>query len=224
MKKSRLEWWKILTIILLYYTVIGGFLLPVPRLPILNESIRLFYFHFPMWCAMLLLFIISVVSSVKYLRTGNIAADDYAAESAKVGLFFGILGLATGSLWAKATWGTYWTSDPKLNNTAIALMIYLAYFVLRGSVQDEVQRGRLSSVYNIFAFAILIPLIFILPRMQDSLHPGNGGNPGFRLFDTSHDLKLVLYTAVLAFCLLGWWLTTLLLHIKTYNRLRDEIQ
>ncbi|HEY5747307.1 MAG TPA: cytochrome c biogenesis protein [Chryseolinea sp.] len=224
MKKYRLEWWKILTIILLYYTVIGGFLLPVPRLPILNESIRLFYFHFPMWCAMLLLFVISVVSAVKYLRTGDIAADDYAAESAKVGLFFGILGLATGSLWAKATWGTFWTSDPKLNNTAIGLMIYLAYFVLRGSVQDEVQRGRLSSVYNIFAFAILIPLIFILPRMTDSLHPGNGGNPGFRLFDTSHDLKLVLYTAILAFCLLGWWLTTLLLHIKTYNRLRDEIQ
>lgn len=224
MKTHRLEWWKILTIILLYYTVIGGFLLPVPRLPILNESIRLFYFHFPMWCAMLLLFIVSVASSVKYLRTGNIAADDYAAESAKVGLFFGILGLATGSLWAKATWGTYWTSDPKLNNTAIGLMIYLAYFVLRGSLQDETQRGRLSSVYNIFAFAILIPLIFILPRMTDSLHPGNGGNPGFRLFDTSHDLKLVLYTAILAFCLLGWWLTTLLLHIKTYNRLRDEIQ
>ena len=208
MKKNSLAWWKVLTIILLYYTVIGGFLLPVPRLPILNESIRLFYFHFPMWCAMLLLFIVSVVSAVKYLRIGDIAADDYAAESAKVGLFFGILGLATGSLWAKATWGTYWTSDPKLNNTAIGLMIYLAYFVLRGSLQDEVQRGRLSSVYNIFAFAILIPLIFILPRMTDSLHPGNGGNPGFRLFDTSHDLKLVLYTAILAFCLLGWWLTT----------------
>ena len=224
MKKYRPEWWKVLAIILLYYTVIGGFLLPVPRLPILNESIRLFYFHFPMWCAMLLLFVISVVSAVKYLRTGDIASDDYAAESAKVGLFFGILGLATGSLWAKATWGTFWTSDPKLNNTAIGLMIYLTYFVLRGSVQDEVQRGRLSSVYNIFAFAILIPLIFILPRMTDSLHPGNGGNPGFRLFDTSHDLKLVLYTAILAFCLLGWWLTTLLLRIKTYNRLRDEIQ
>jgi heme exporter protein C len=224
MKKNRLEWWKILTIVLLYYTVIGGFLLPVPRLPILNESIRLFYFHFPMWCAMLLLFIVSVVSAVKYLRTGHIKADDYAAESAKVGLFFGVLGLATGSLWAKATWGTFWTSDPKLNNTAIGLMIYLAYFVLRGSVQDEMQRARLSSVYNLFAFAILIPLIFILPRMTDSLHPGNGGNPGFRLFDTSHDLKLVLYTAILAFCLLGWWLTTLLLRIKTYNRLRDEIQ
>jgi len=224
MKKTRLEWWKILTIVLLYYTVIGGFLLPVPRLPILNESIRLFYFHFPMWCAMLLLFIISVASAVKYLRRGDIADDDCAVESAKVGLFFGILGLATGSLWAKATWGTFWTNDPKLNGTAIALMIYLAYFVLRGSLQDEVQRGRLSSVYNIFAFAVLIPLIFILPRMTDSLHPGNGGNPGFRLFDTSHDLKLVLYTAILAFCLLGWWLTTLLLRIKTYNRLRDEIQ
>ncbi|MEO8474486.1 MAG: cytochrome c biogenesis protein CcsA [Chryseolinea sp.] len=223
MAKLKLAWWKILTIILLYYSVIGGFLLNVPRLPILNESIRLFYFHFPLWCAMLLLFIISIISSIQYLRNQQIAKDDLAEITAKVGVFFGILGLLTGMIWGKATWGTFWTSDPKLNNTAIGLLIYFAYFVLRSSLNDEVQRGRLSAVYNIFSFAVLIPLIFILPRMTDSLHPGNGGNPGFKLFDTSHDMKLVIYTAILAFCLLGWWITTLLLKIRSYERLHEKI-
>lgn len=148
MIKYRLEWWKILTIILLYYTVIGGFLIPVPRLPILNESIRMNYFHIPMWFAMMFLFTYSVWSSIQYLRTQNIKFDDKAIESVKVGFFFGALGLITGMLWGNATWGTFWTSDPKLNNTAIGLLIYSAYFVLRRSLEDETQRGRLSAVHN----------------------------------------------------------------------------
>jgi len=223
-KPYKLAWWKLLAVVLLYYSVVGGFLLPVPRLPILNESIRLFYFHFPLWCGMLLMFVLSVVNSAKYLRTNAMRHDDYAVVTAQVGILFGVLGLLTGSLWAKSTWGAFWTNDPKLNNTAIALMIYLAYFVLRGSLSDEIQRGRLSGVYNIFAFAVMIPLIFVLPRMTDSLHPGNGGNPGFSMFDTSHDMKLVLYTAIIAFCLLGWWIATLLFRLKQQTRLRYEAE
>src|SRR5262245_10105027 len=121
--KPRLHWWKVLAILLLYYTVVAGFLTPVPRLPILNESIRLFYFHFSLWCTMLMLFVFSRWSSIGFLRTNKIAADDRAALAATVGVLFGILGLATGMLWGKATWGTFWTSDPKLNNTAISLLI-----------------------------------------------------------------------------------------------------
>jgi len=222
MNKYRLAWWKILTIILLYYTVIGGFLLPVPRLHILNESIRLNYFHVPMWFAMMFLFTYSVWSSIQYLRTGNINFDDKAIESVKVAFLFGALGLITGMFWANATWGTFWTSDPKLNNTAIGLLIYSAYFVLRGSLEDETQRGRLSAVYNIFAFSVFIPLIYILPRMTDSLHPGSGNNPTFRLFDTSHDMKLVIYTAIIAFILLGWWLFELFLRIRSIKKSSDE--
>ncbi|MEJ1241844.1 cytochrome c biogenesis protein CcsA [Chryseolinea sp. T2] len=221
--KQRLEWWKVLAILLLYYTVVAGFLLPVPRLPILNESIRLFYFHFPLWCTMLLLFVISLWSSIGFLRSNRIELDDRAALSATVGILFGLLGLATGMLWGKATWGTFWTSDPKLNNTAISLLIYAAYFVLRSSLQDETQRGRLSAVYNIFAFSVMIPLIFILPRMTDSLHPGNGGNPGFSIFDTSHNMKFVIYTAIIAFCLTGWWITTLLIKVKAHERRVEEV-
>jgi heme exporter protein C len=222
MEKYRLSWWKILTVVLLYYTVIAGFLFPVPRLPILNETIRLNYFNVPMWFTMMFLFTFSVWSSVKYLRSKQTKYDDHAVESAKVGFLFGLLGLLTGMLWANGTWGTFWTSDPKLNNTAIGLLIYSAYFVLRGSLDDETQRGRLSAVYNIFAFGVLIPLIFILPRMSDSLHPGSGDNPTFRLFDTAHNMKLVIYTAIIAFILLGCWFTTLLIRLRTINKMHDE--
>lgn len=220
----RLSWWKVVTIILLYYTVIGGFLFPVPRLHILNETIRLNYFHVPMWFTMMFLFTYSVWSSIKYLQTQNIKYDDNAVESMKVGYLFGVLGLITGMLWGNATWGAFWTSDPKLNNTAIGLLIYSAYAVLRGSFNEFTQRGRISAVYNIFAYAVFIPLIYILPRMTDSLHPGNGNNPTFRLFDTAHTMKLVIYTAIIAFILLGWWLKTIFIRIRLLNRaLHEEI-
>jgi heme exporter protein C len=222
MEKYKLEWWKILTVVLLYYTVVAGFLIPVPRLHILNESIRMNYFHVPMWFAMMFLFTYSVWSSIKYLHTQNIRYDDNAIESVKVGFFFGALGLATGMLWGNATWGTFWTSDPKLNNTAIGLLIYSAYFILRGSLEDEIQRGRLSAVYNIFAFVVFIPLIYILPRMTDSLHPGSGDNPTFRLFDTSHDMKLVVYASIIGFIALGWWFFTIFLRVRLLNRSHDE--
>jgi heme exporter protein C len=219
---TKLSWWKILTIILLYYSVIGGFLFPVPRLPILNETIRLNYFHVPMWFGMMFLFTYSAYSSIKFLRSQKIISDEHASESAKVGIVFGILGLLTGMLWGNATWGTFWTNDPKLNNAAIGLLIYSAYFVLRSSLEDDMQKARIGAVYNIFAYAVFIPLIYILPRMADSLHPGSGDNPTFRLFDTSHNMKLVVYTAIFSFMMLGWWFTTLLLRLKRINRFYEE--
>ena len=135
--------------------------------------------------------------------------DLRAVEWANVGILLGVLGILTGMLWAKFTWGDYWTNDPKLNGSAIGLLIYLAYFVLRGSLEDEQQRARISAVYNIFAFATLIPLLFILPRMYDSLHPGNGGNPGFNAYDLDNRLRMVFYPAVLGWILLGVWVGTI---------------
>lgn len=222
MNTYKLEWWKILTIVLLYYSVIGGFLIPVPRLHILNESIRMNYFHVPMWFTMMFLFTYSLYSSIQYLRTQNIDFDEKAVVALKVAFFFGGLGLVTGMLWGNATWGTFWTSDPKLNNTAIGLLIYSAYFVLRSYLEDETQRGRLSAVYNIFSYLVFIPLIYVLPRMTDSLHPGSGDNPTFRLFDTAHNMKLVVYTAISSFILLGWWFFTLLLRLRSLKKLHDE--
>ena len=213
-----MKWIKIICVFLLVYVTIAGFLFDVPALPILNEAIRVLFFHVPMWFTMIFLLFISAINSYYYISKGRINYDIKSNEYANVGIFFGILGIISGMLWAKFTWGTYWTNDPKLNGSALGLLIYFSYFVLRGSVKDELKKAKISSVYNIFAFAMLIPLIFILPRMTDSLHPGNGGNPGFNVYDMNSQLRIVFYPSVIGFILLGIWITNIRVRIKFLNK------
>ncbi len=210
----KTDWWKWLCVVLIIYTVIAGLLFQVPELPILNETIRALHFHVPMWFGMILLFLGSVIYAIKYLRTSNNKYDIFSYQLANMGVAFGILGILTGMIWANYTWGEPWSNDPKQNASAISLLIYLAYFVLRTSVQDEQQRNKLSAVFNIFAFFLMIPLLFILPRMSDSLHPGNGGNPGFNAYDLDSNLRKVFYVAVLGWSLLGYWLTTIAIRLS----------
>jgi hypothetical protein len=91
------------------------------------------------------------------------------------GVIYGVLGLVTGAIWANYQWGSPWSGDPKQNGAAIAMLIYLAYFVLRGSLNEDDKKGRISAVYNIFAFFMLFPTLWILPRLTESLHPGGEG-------------------------------------------------
>ena len=125
----RKLWWKIVCIVLLFYVIVNGFMGTVPHLPILNESIRNTYFHVALWLAMTLLLFTSMIFSVRYLNSGDIKHDDIASELAKSGLFYGILGCLTGSLWANFTWGDPWPNDPKLNGAAVGILIYLAYIL-----------------------------------------------------------------------------------------------
>jgi len=178
----------------------------VPRLGILNESIRNIHFHVPMWFGMIFLFGFSMWHSINYLRKGNMDSDWLAVESVNVGILFGLAGLATGMIWAQYTWGAWWSGDPKQNGSAIGMLIYLAYIVLRGSFDNADQKARISAVFNIFAFFLLIPLLFILPRLTDSLHPGNGGNPGFNSYDLDNRLRSVFYPAVIGWSMLGYWI------------------
>ena len=108
-------WLKITAVLLVIYVHIGGLLFDVPRLNILNETIRALYFHVPMWFGMVLLFLISVFNSILYLRKPSRDLDIKSVEYANVGLTFGILGMITGMLWANYTWGTPWHGDPKQN-------------------------------------------------------------------------------------------------------------
>jgi len=176
-----------------------------------------------MWFGMLFLFLGSVVHAIKYLRNGDHNTDIISNQLATVGTVFGILGMLTGMFWATFTWGEPWSSDPKQNASAIGLLIYFAYFILRGSIQDEQQRAKISAVYNVFAFAALIPLLFILPRMTDSLHPGNGGNPGFNSYDLDSKLRLVFYPAVIGWTLLGYWIATLKIRAKKLQHKFDDL-
>ena len=206
MKKN---WWKILAVAILTYVIFWGLLGPTPRLPILNESIRNVYFHVPLWFAMIIMLLTSAIFSIRYLRSGRADHDRIAAEFANTSIVFGILGCATGAIWANFTWGEPWPNDPKLNSVAVGMLLYFAYLILRGSFDDEQRRARISAVFNIFAFCVFNALILILPRMTDSLHPGNGGNPAFGQYDMDNAMKLVFRPAVIGFTLLGVWITEL---------------
>jgi heme exporter protein C len=174
-----------------------------------------------MWFAMITICTVSTVQSIIYLSKQTIENDIKAAQSAHTGMLFGILGLITGSVWARYTWGAWWVADTKLNGAAITALIYMAYFILRGSIDEAEKRARVSAVYNIIAYVMLIVLLLILPRMNDSLHPGNGGNPGFNKYDLDSTMRTVFYPAVLGWILLAVWFYSL--RVRT-EKLQQKIQ
>jgi heme exporter protein C len=214
-------WWKILCIVLLVYTITGGLLMEVPRVRILNETIRNLYFHVCMWFAMMILFTVSVVHAVRYLRSNSLKYDILSRQYAVVGILLGVLGYITGAIWASATWTDPNNSaaasfgaiarEPKLIGAAIALLIYAAYLVLRDSIQDVDKKARIAAVYNIFAFAFLFPSIWIIPRLLPSLHPGSegSGNPALDYKGLDARMRAVFYPAVLGWTLLGVWIVSL---------------
>jgi len=213
--KTRYSWlntsYKVLGLILLAYTLVAGLLLTLPRVPGLEQSSRAIFFHLPMWFGMYVMMLLSLVWSVQYLRTGRAQTDLKAREAAVMGVVFGVLGLLTGSLWSRVTWGAalpdtdpsaWWVWDPKQTLALIAVLLYVAYLVLRNAVEQPSKRGKLAAVYNVFATATIFPLTYIVPRQLQSLHPGaEGANVDF-----SAEYRLVLYPAFVGFLMLGIWI------------------
>ena len=217
------NWWKILAVGLLIYTFTAGLLIKVPDLPALDQTSRNLFFHVGMWAAMMTLFTVSMVNAIRYLRTFNLKYDIYSRQYAGAGIMFGLLGYATGSIWMLYTWAdpnnpsTSFSTvarEPKLIGTAIALLIYFAYMVLRNSINDMDKRARISAVYNIFAYALLFPSIYIIPRILPSLHPGQEGNPALNFKDVSPEMRMVEYPAFIGWALLGVWIATLKIRLS----------
>lgn len=219
----QLKWWKILGVLLVLYSIIAGLLLPVPHLDILNESIRNLYFHVTMWFCMIILMLMSMVQSIRFLSSFDKMRDLKAEALASTGMFIAVLGLTTGMIWAQFTWGAFWVNDPKLNGAAVTMLIYLAYFILRNSIENEDSRARVSAIYNILAFVMMIVFIGILPRMTDSLHPGNGGNPGFGNYDLDSNMRMVFYPAVIGWIIIGTWIAQLRFRIKVLEIKKENL-
>ena len=194
-----------------------------PNREILNETIRNLLFHVPMWFAMMLLMFIATITGIMYLRKGEERYDMISEQCTRVGLFFGILGVITGSIWARYTWGNWWAFDVKLNGAALTVLIYLAYLILRNSINDEMQRARVAAVYSVFAFVLMIVFVMIVPRIYDSLHPGNGGNPGMKTYDLDSTLRMVFYPAVLGWIGLSLWILQVKLRIEKLAHKLQEV-
>jgi heme exporter protein C len=192
-----------------------------PYQNVIYESIRNTYYHVPMWFGLMFLFLASVIFSIRYLRNPLEQYDDKAFAYAEMGTIFGILGLVTGMVWAKYTWGQAWSNDIKQLMTAVALLVYLAYFILRRSFDDPAKSARLAAVYNIFAFAALIPLLYVVPRLFASLHPGATGNPAFGSQDLDNTMRAVFYPSIIGWSLLGFWMAELKFR---YRKLAQKVE
>lgn len=217
----RLKAWKYAVAVLVTGILFLGFLLDIPKIPILEETARNLFFHVPMWIVMSTLFSMGLIYSLRFLATGNMAFDLKALSATQTGMLFGICGLMTGSMWARFTWGTWWTfAEPKINMAAMAMTIYVGYLMLRYAIDDPEKRARLSAVYNIFAATTIPFLLYILPRQLPSLHPGADGNPAFSEI-TAPVLRYVFYPAVIAFVGLGIWIYDL---VRRTNTLQQNIE
>ena len=217
----RNYWYKILSIVLLLYAIFAGFTIEIPDTNI-GDTLRNVFYHVGMWFAMLAVMTSSFTSSIKFLSTGEMEHDLKASEAVNVGVYFGILGIITGMLWATFTWGEPWANDPHLNGAAVSLLVYFAYLVLRSAVPDDEKRARISAVYNIFAFVILIVFVGVLPRLSvDTLHPGSGdGNPAFGDMDAT--MRYVFYPALIGWIMLSLWVLNLKIRYKKIESFIEE--
>lgn len=140
--------------------------------PGLGDKARIIFFHVPCAMVSVVAFCVSMVQAVRYLLSRNLLADARSAVSAELGLLFCVLATITGAIYARVTWGAYWSWDPRQTTVFFLLLIYGAYFVFRSAIEDSETRARLSAIYAIIAFAATPFLVFVLPYVTFTLHPG----------------------------------------------------
>lgn len=217
----KLNPWKYVAAVWMTAVLIAGFLIPIPDIPILKQSARNLFLHVPMWFTMAVCFGAGLVYSIKYLNNPDPQTDHKAETATQVGLMFGICGLLTGAVWARFTWGTWWTfAEPRMNLSALGMMIYVAYFVLRTAFDNPEKRAKIAAVFNIFAATTIPFLLYIIPRQMPSLHPGAEGNPAFSEI-TAPELRYIFYPAVIGFIALAIWISNIL---NRYKKVKLELE
>ena len=215
-----------LSLVILAAFSFGGVWLNIPKISILEHTARNLYFHVPMWFTMMGITGLSAFHALRVLKSRAEMSDIRSRSAALVALTFGLLGLATGSVWAHYTWyeGTniWWNFDPKQTMAAAQVLIYGAYFALRGALDNPEKRARNSAVYNLFAFVTVPFLLYVLPRQMESLHPGAEGNPAFS--EITHPImRVVFYPAVIGFIGLAWILYTQRVRLSAARKRLDAL-
>ena len=214
----KYNWWKILAGLLLLYAIVGGFIITVSfeGMEVAAESMRNLFYHVGMWFGMLAMLITGFIYSLRYLKKFDEIEDVKAVEAVNVGLMFGFLGIFTGMIWANFTWGSPWVKDPKLNGAVVGLLIYLAYAILRGSIDEHHKRAKVAAIYNIFAFFLWIVLVIILPRLAgESIHPAGGNSSNTIMpMHLPPSMRIIFSPAMLGWMLLGFWIYKVRVRIR----------
>jgi heme exporter protein C len=132
---------------------------------------KIFYIHMPSFFGAFLAFGATVLGGIQYLRTRAVKWDTLALAGVEVGLVLALVNLATGSIWARPIWNTWWTWDSRLTSAAIMALTYAAYLMLRGAIDNPDTRRRFASVYGIVAISTVILTLVIIRLPTPTIHP-----------------------------------------------------
>ncbi|MBI5266535.1 MAG: cytochrome c biogenesis protein CcsA [candidate division Zixibacteria bacterium] len=210
-------WWKLLIFVVMAIVIVASFVTPAPQ-KVIGEASRVFYYHIPQAWVCVVAFAISMVYSIRYLMKRQLVEDDRAGVAAGLGLIFCILATVTGSVFAKVTWGSFWNWDPRETSIFILLLIYGAYFALRGAIETEERRATLAAVYSIFAFVTVPFLIFVVPRMVPSLHPADSIVDKNMKFTMGPSVRAIFFTSLALFTALFFWMLSLGVRVQRLIR------
>jgi heme exporter protein C len=166
---------------------------------------RIFYIHMGCNIGAFAGFLLSMVGSIVYLVKRDLDWDRVSQAAIEAGLVFGMGTVLTGMFWAKPTWNTYWTWDPRLTTSTITVLVYVAYLLFRNGIDNRRTRARFGSIYAVLAF-LSVPLTFFSARLFRSIHPVVFGseNPdaqgGFAV--GAYTMQQTLIFTIVSFCVL----------------------
>ena len=130
---------------------------------------RIMYVHVPAVWVAYLAFVVVFVASIAYLWTRDAGADRAAHAAAEVGVVFLGVNIATGAIWGKPTWGTWWTWDARLTSVAIVFVIFVGYMLVRQMTDDPERGARFAAVVGIVG-TLNIPLVHFSVYWWRTLH------------------------------------------------------
>jgi heme exporter protein C len=193
----------VLAAMLLVAALLAAFVI-APEEAEMGDVQRIFYFHVASAWAAFVAFFLVFLGSVAYLRTRALGWDVLAVSAAEIGVVFTSVTLASGSVWARSAWGTWWTWEPRLTTTLMLWLIYVSYLVLRGMVEESDRRAAFAAVFGIIGF-VDVPIVFMSIRWWRTLHPQVVGTEGFNMEAAMLPalfLSVAAFTVVLTYLLL----------------------
>lgn len=213
--------WKMLLTLWIAAMIVAAFLFVEPALGFPGQTSRIMFFHIPQAWVASLSFLLSMIAGCLYLIKREIRLDQLAFSAAELGFLFCLLATASGSMFAKATWGSFWNWDPRETSILILLMIYGAYFALRSAIAEQDKKRAFSAVYLILAFVTVPFLIFVVPRITFSLHPEDTMNP----MSPGMDIRtlLVFSGSLFAYTALFIWILSLRMRILCLQQMREDL-
>lgn len=131
---------------------------------------RILYFHVGVAWVAAITMLVGLVAAILYLRSKNPRWDTISMASIEIGLAFTTMTIVSGSVWARPAWNTWWIWEPRLTSITVMWLVYAAYFMLRGAVEDDEKKRRFAAVYAILAFVTVI-VTYASIRFLRSIHP-----------------------------------------------------